>query len=792
MRTSYGWLIVSVLCFWSFSALASVPGDVTGDGSVDVSDVQCTVLSSLEPTAPACLSASDAADMNCDGSTDVVDVQLEVLVVLNFPNLGVPADKDSDLDNVHNDCDNCPNTANADQADADHDGVGDACDSSSSVCGNDTLEDGEECDDGNLTNGDGCDEFCVIESGGTYHAGDLIITEVMFNPKHIADGLGEWFEVRNASGTTLSLNGWHIKDNGTDDHTIFDSLLSLAPGATAIFAISGNTLINGGVIPTYVYADFTLDDDVDEIIIVAPDGTLIDTVAYGPSFPLVPGRALSLSPAAQDPDLNDNPSNWCVATMLMTSEDYGTPGFINNGCSAPGTCGNNAVEAGEECDDGNTTNGDGCDSYCQAEPFNVCGNSQIEYGETCDDGNTTDGDGCSSTCQLEGSLTCGNNSLDDGEECDDGNNTNGDGCDQYCMSENLCGNGNLDYGEQCDDGNPDNGDGCSAECILEFVPPVCGDGNKEGGEECDDGNLTNGDGCSSSCLIEQSVCGDGTQGFDEECDDGNTINEDGCNQFCSIEYCGDNLHQAGLGEQCDDGNLIDGDGCDSNCQMEGPPTGISGVVSYSGTVGSSDVLYILIYTSAVTDPVNNFGSPTLVLDYSHPSFPFGYEIPIDPGTYYVAAVLDVGGNGAQGFTAEDIGGYHPGSTTVPSNDWATAVDFQLGNASPGGGGTVKGTITCYSCGISSSDALYLVLTTTEPPTITTAVTKKVKPISISLGKITYEMTDVPAGTYWVGGYLDYDDNSPSGPTGDDKEGYRSSSFSVSDGQTVTSRNFTLY
>jgi cysteine-rich repeat protein len=31
----------------------------------------------------------------------------------------------------------------------------------------------------------------------------------------------------------------------------------------------------------------------------------------------------------------------------------------------------------------------------------VCGNSAVEAGEQCDDGNTVDGDGCSSTCRIE-------------------------------------------------------------------------------------------------------------------------------------------------------------------------------------------------------------------------------------------------------------------------------------------------------------------------------------------------------------------------------------------------------
>jgi len=43
------------------------------------------------------------------------------------------------------------------------------------------------------------------------------------------------------------------------------------------------------------------------------------------------------------------------------------------------------------------------------EPEPVCGNEIIEAGETCDDGNTTGGDGCSATCQTEEpEPVCGN------------------------------------------------------------------------------------------------------------------------------------------------------------------------------------------------------------------------------------------------------------------------------------------------------------------------------------------------------------------------------------------------
>ncbi|MBD3312876.1 PKD domain-containing protein, partial [Candidatus Woesearchaeota archaeon] len=92
-----------------------------------------------------------------------------------------------------------------------------------------------------------------------------------------------------------------------------------------------------------------------------------------------------------------------------------------------GLCGNNVLEQGEECDDGNTMSGDGCDSDCMLE----CGNGEIEGAEECDDGNRIDDDGCDSQCRIE----CGNGEVEGAEQCDDGNNANGDGCNETCEVE---------------------------------------------------------------------------------------------------------------------------------------------------------------------------------------------------------------------------------------------------------------------------------------------------------------------------------------------------------------------
>lgn len=69
-------------------------------------------------------------------------------------------------------------------------------------------------------------------------------------------------------------------------------------------------------------------------------------------------------------------------------------------------------------------------------PHGVCGNSQREHGEECDDGNTLDGDFCTHDCKRYNAI-CGNGIREGTEECDDGNLENRDGCDFTCFIETV-------------------------------------------------------------------------------------------------------------------------------------------------------------------------------------------------------------------------------------------------------------------------------------------------------------------------------------------------------------------
>ena len=177
----------------------------------------------------------------------------------------------------------------------------------------------------------------------------------------------------------------------------------------------------------------------------------------------------------------------------------------------------------------------------------VCGDGKVDAGEECDDGNTNDNDGCSSSCRYE---YCGDGIVQQalGEQCDDGNYRNDDGCDMFCQIERP-----IPLPDAGTPPPPPPMDASPPPPPMDAAPPPV---------PTDAAPPKDGPG--------PGVCGDGIVNTGEECDDGNTKDNDGCSSSCRYEYCGDGIVQQALGEQCDDGNYRNDDGCDMFCQIERP------------------------------------------------------------------------------------------------------------------------------------------------------------------------------------------------------------------------------
>jgi cysteine-rich repeat protein len=145
------------------------------------------------------------------------------------------------------------------------------------------------------------------------------------------------------------------------------------------------------------------------LILTDADGNLIEEAVFGDGA----GQGNN---AAEYLSLTDD---GCF--LLFNDTDSAGTAIPNNFgfmkiCS--GGCGNGSPDPGEQCDDGNSTNCDGCDN--DGTLSTTCGNGTVCGAEQCDDGNTAAGDCCSATCSFETT----------GAACDDSSLcTSADACD---------------------------------------------------------------------------------------------------------------------------------------------------------------------------------------------------------------------------------------------------------------------------------------------------------------------------------------------------------------------------
>ena len=244
-------------------------------------------------------------DGDLDDDNDGVSDADEIRCGSDTTNPGsVPQDTDND-----GECqaeDNCPNNANADQADRDNDGEGNVCD-----CG-DGIADGigEECD-GGPADTIGCDNDC---------------TAVICGDTHVNTAAGEQCDEGNNDNS----------DDCTDGQ-----------GSSCKFAFCGDGFLRTNA------ADANDNEECDDNNNINGDGCDSNCLIE------VCGNGITQSGEGCD-DGNSQTNDGCIdgigeACTIATCGD----GFLREVSNDPALI--------EQCDDGNTDNGDGCDDQCEYE-----------------------------------------------------------------------------------------------------------------------------------------------------------------------------------------------------------------------------------------------------------------------------------------------------------------------------------------------------------------------------------------------------------------------------------------
>jgi cysteine-rich repeat protein len=362
------------------------------------------------------------------------------------------------------------------------------------TCGDAVVTAPEECDDGNVTNGDGCDscKFSCVSSDMT----------------------------RNCKSADA------CRANGTCD----DAKHTCTPGAPVA---DGTACGSGMVCKAGVCTAGSCGNGTVEAGEQCDFGT-----GNGAGTGCEVDCKFSCSKTPTDTCVDTNP---CNGTEVCANVTVGTgtgqkcsPGtnladgtacgggkVCKAGVCTSASCGNGTVEAGEECDWG-TANGPnaGCETTCKF--------SCTKAPDSCPDTNACNG------AEVCTDVTVGGKA---GRKCNPGTNAakctacaGGGVCDGagVCKT-STCGDGCVDAtkGETCD---PPATGTCDAMCKK---PAVCGNGTREAGEQCDDGNTTNLDGCDSACKYEHSHRGNSvTMQF-------------GTDAFCAANRLGSAIASAG-------------------------------------------------------------------------------------------------------------------------------------------------------------------------------------------------------------------------------------------------------
>lgn len=288
------------------------------------------------------------------------------------------------------------------------------------VCGNGQLETGEQCDDGNTANGDGCSANCQTEAPT---CPNLFFSEYIEGSSN-----NKALEIYNPTSSTIDLaaGGYSVKmyfngDSGagltinlTGSIAAGDAYILVHSDANASILAQADQTAGGGWYngndAVVLYRGIYLIDVIGQIgfnpgndsgewgtgLLSTRDNTLVrkcgETCGFGPTagaiFDLSKwdgyvtdtttdlGLYASSCPFCGDGTVTNPPEDCDINSqpkVCITQDGYlgeitcGEGCLWNDYCYPKGGCGDGTINGLEQCDDGNEQNGDGCNTNCKTE-----------------------------------------------------------------------------------------------------------------------------------------------------------------------------------------------------------------------------------------------------------------------------------------------------------------------------------------------------------------------------------------------------------------------------------------
>jgi cysteine-rich repeat protein len=416
-------------------------------------------------------------------------------------------------------------------------------------CGNGLAETGEECDDGNIINGDGCSSSCRNEEVAVGDGCDkgLTLCSDYTCSKNCMD-TDTNFAVCDRDGTCDTGEGCTCRDCNNQIDTCKEGLLcSLNDISCCNRASDGICTIScGSSDPDCgTCADSRTNTEVcgDKSCGTAVDNCLIQRSCGSCSS----SQSCNSGICVSTPCTDESTATTCGTRECGTAVNNCGKEISCGSCSGTETCTSGGSCEVPTCTD-ERTNTEVCgDKSCGTAVDNCliqrscgsCSSSQSCNSGICVSTPCTD-ESTATTC---GTRECGTAVNNCGKEISCGSCsgtgvcTSAGSCTDESTGGAVCGNKEIEFGEECDDGNRLTGDGCSSSCILETnILPIDG-GCPEGTLMCTDGK------CSLNCFATDSgikPCDEGGCGcssglsysnIDLACCD-NSPN-DVCNPYCS-------------------------------------------------------------------------------------------------------------------------------------------------------------------------------------------------------------------------------------------------------------------